>query len=294
VKTGSWFMIMFVVGCVGIAAQEDVLRPNGRPGDASSSSGRSKKGKGLTWRLGLEAGINYSMASRDITGLIETSPLLAFSTGSGISPLFGIYAEVELTPSIAIGTRVLYDMKSFGNTKSDATLDCIILDEYGVVVNASTANLNAEYTQTVNYVTINPLIRWSVADRFFVHLGPVLQFATSDIETKIVQTMDDGEICRFNFGTPDSSTTFTSTGTDPADPSFRVGLDLGLGYRIPLTKTIDLVPRVGYQFMFTPYGKEETGIDASNAIMSPPERTYTATAPTLHSLQASLSLWFSL
>jgi hypothetical protein len=234
------------------------------------------------------------MASRDITGPIATSPLLAFSSGSGISPMFGIYTEVELSSSFAIGARVLYDMKSFGNTKTDATLDCIIIDEYGSIVNTSTANLNTEYTQTINYVTINPLIRWSVADRFFVHIGPVLQFAASDVETELIQTMDDGEICRFNFGTPDSSMTLTTTTTEAADPSFRVGLDLGIGYRIPLSKTIDLVPRVGYQFMFTPYGKEEVGTDASNAIMSPPERPYTATAPMLNSLQASLSLWFTL
>lgn len=292
-RTWSCLIIAFIVGCVALPAQEDVLRPKGRPG-AVESGKRKSSSKGLTWRLGLEAGINYSMASRDITGPIATSPIMAFTSGSGISPLFGIYAEVEVSSSIAIGARVLYDMKSFGNTKTDATLDCIILDEYGSIINTSTANLDAEYTQTINYVTINPLIRWSVADRFFVHLGPVLQFAASDVETKIVQTMDAGEICRFNFGTPDSSTTFSSTGTEAADPSFRVGLDVGLGYRIALSKTIDLVPRVGYQFMFTPYGKEETGIDASNAIMDPPERTYTATAPMLNSLQASLSLWFTL
>lgn len=292
-RTWSCLIIAFIVGCVALPAQEDVLRPKGRPG-AVESGKRKSNSKGPTWRLGLEAGINYSMASRDITGPIATSPFLAFSSGSGISPLFGIYAEVELSSSIAIGARVLYDMKSFGNTKTDATLDCIVIDEYGSIVNASTANINTEYTSTINYVTINPLIRWSVADRFFVHLGPVLQVAASDIQTEVTNTMDADEICRFDLGLPTESTQRTGRDTVAADPSFRVGLDLGIGYRIALSKTIDLVPRVGYQFMFTPYGKEETGIDGTNAIMSPPERPYTATAPTLHSLQASLSLWFTL
>jgi len=287
------FIVLFAIAisAVAVQAQEDVLRPQGRPGQVAAQQSRAK---GLPFRLGIEAGVNYSMASRDITGTVATSPFNTFSTGSGISPLVGIYAEVELSPRIAIGARFLYDMKSVGATKTDVTTDCLIIDSFGNPVSTSSANLDARYTQKVSYVTINPLIRVSLTERLFLHVGPVLQFAVSKTETEIVQTMDEGDTCRFNFGTPTESIQQTTNDTSATDPSSRFGLDLGIGYRIALSKTIDLVPRVGYQYMFTAYGLESSDVDTSNAIMSPPARPFTTSAPSLHSLQASLSLWFTL
>ncbi len=88
-------LLVAVVAATTVFAQEDVLRPNGRPGEVPAA--RRVKGKGLPFRLGLEAGINYSMSSRDIVGTLATSGVNTFATGSGISPLFGLYAEVELT-----------------------------------------------------------------------------------------------------------------------------------------------------------------------------------------------------
>ncbi len=106
--------------------------------------------------------------------------------------------------------------------------------------------------------------------------------------------MDAGETCRFNLNQPNESATQITTGTDTTDPSFRFGVDIGVGYRIAVTPTIDLVPRVGYQFMLTSFALAETDTDVSNATMFPPERPYTASAPSLNSLQASLSIWFTL
>lgn len=293
-RTGSWLIILFVVGCVGLTAQEDVLRPKGKPGSPTGSTSRKSSGKGLTWRLGLEAGINYSTTSRDITGASSTSFFNTFASGSGISPLFGIYAEVAVSKSIAIGGRFLYDMKSVSGSKNDVVRDCSVLDGYGNV-NVVQAVIAVDYTNTISYFTMNPLIRFSITDGFFAHLGPVIQVAVSDVESTVNQAIDPADACRFvdeNGQFTLTSTSNTTTGT--ASPSTRFGLDVGLGYMIPLTSTIHLVPRVGYQYMFTEYDTSTSLLDNTQEITNPPARIVEISTGSLNSLQASLSLWFTL
>ena len=280
-------LIIAALLIVGTAtAQEDVLRPNGRPGSAPATS--SSSGKGLPFILGLEAGANFNFFSQTIDGTWDESPYNVYGDGFGVSPLIGIYADISLSESFGIGVRILYDMKSFGNTQDEALLDCFIEDQ-GYTV----APVSVEYTESVSYVTINPVLRWQETPQFFVHFGPVIQFAVDSLSNTTTFTVDESEACRFFYGTPQESTTLTTEGSAAADPSTRFGIDVGLGYRIPLSSTIDLVPRLGYQLMFTPYSQEVEFLDDSraNTIGFTPA---TATSQTLNSLQLSLSLWFNL
>lgn len=280
-------LIVAVLLVTGItSAQEDVLRPHGRPGSASPSG--STSGKGIPFILGLEAGANFNFFSQAIDGTWEESPYNVYDQGLGVSPFFGLYADIGLSESFGIGVRILYDRKSFGNSQDEALLDCFV-ENQGYTV----APISVEYTESVSYVTINPVLRWQATPQFFVHLGPVIQFAVDSLSNTTTFTVDESEACRFYYGTPQESTTLTTEGSAAADPSTRFGIDVGLGYRIPLSSTIDLVPRLGYQLMFTPYSQDVEFLDDSraNTIDFSPA---TATSPTLNSLQLSLSLWFNL
>lgn len=272
-----------------MAQSEDVLRPKGRPdgGDVQQTTTSSRKK--LPWILGLEGGMNVNFQNGSLQGTLENSPYNAFQSGSGFSPFFGLYFEVPLSKSISIGMRALYDMKAFGNSIENAEQECedLVGGQFNVAL------LTFEYDEKISYVTLNPLIRWEATSGFFVHLGPVIQFAVDSIHSTVTRTINEDEECRFNFGTPEESRVQTIESSGEASNPTRFGVDLGVGYRLPLSPTIDLVPRVGYQWMLTPYGDDVAGIDDSQLnLVGPVPFTYTDI--TLSSLQLSLSLWFHL
>lgn len=277
--------------CIAFASaqSEDVLRPKGRPdgGEVQETSTSSKKK--LPWILGLEVGMNANFFNGSLQGTLENSPYNAFQSGSGFSPFFGLYFEVPLSKSISIGMRALYDMKSFGNSVENAEQEC---EDFNTG-QFNIALLTSEYEEKINYVTINPLVRWESNSGFFVQLGPVIQLAVDSVRTTVTQTINEDETCRFNFGTPEESLVRTVESAGEASKKTRFGVDVGVGYRLALSSTIDLVPRIGYQWMVTPYADDSAGFDDSQAnILGPVPYTYTDI--TLSSLQASLSLWFHL
>lgn len=293
--TPRWLLLfLFSLTATSVSfAQEDVIRPNGRPGEAPRAR-TQRTTKGLTWRLGLETGVNFNNSSRTIGGASGTSLFQTYASGSGISPFFGLYVEAQLSPTIAVGARVLYDMKSVQGTKNDVIRDCSIPDPYGGVSFVQ-AQIAAEFENTISYFTINPVLRFTLADRFFVHAGPVLQVAASKLESRLTQSVSPDEACRFVDENGDFTlTTIESTNTENANPSTRFGLDAGIGYRLPIGSKIDLVPRIGYQFMFTEYAQGTNLIDDTQAITDPPARNVSISTASLHSLQLSLALWFTL
>ncbi|MBK6292372.1 MAG: PorT family protein [Ignavibacteria bacterium] len=284
-----------------VFAQEDVLRPSRKrqptdkvpPAGDTVAAREQRPVRRPFLRVGVEGGINLNTASRDVTGTLATSPYMVYETGGGVSPLAGLYVELDVARSVAVGVRVLYDVKSFTARKEDVIEDCPIYDPLsGYAIGYTFAALSSEYETTLTYFTISPLVRWSPVARLFIQCGPVVQFAAGNSTTTLTESMDEGEDCRFDNGT-ELSTTRTESSTGPADPDVRFGIDAGVGYMIPLAPWLDLVPRLGYQWMFTPFTEQTTGLDDTSQY-STGLTTYTATEGVLRSLQASLSLWFVL
>jgi hypothetical protein len=278
--------VVFVLASLSLIAQEDVLRPNGRPPGsvAPASTGSSS----VPVILGLEVGANFNFFGQKMTGTWEESPYNAFSSGFGVSALVGLYVDFPISSTIGIGMRALYDMKRFGNEEGGKLLDCTLQGG-----GFTPAPITVDYTETINYITFNPLVRIQATNALFFHVGPVIQLAVGQVTNRTRYTVDEASECRFFIGTPDESTMIEGQVT--ADPSVttRVGLDAGVGYRIPLSSLIDLVPRVGFQWMITEYAPDQDFIDDSRINTIGPANA-SATSVSLSSLQASLSLWFNL
>lgn len=297
-------MIFAVVGRFTSYAQEDVLRPNGRERKSTDvvntaaeygNAGPSIAGTpGPVIRVGFETGLNYSMLSRTVNGIIETSPLSLTRSGTGVSVLYGLYAELELSPSVALGLRMIVDPKKVGSSRAGILQDCVVLDEYGVPEQVSVASMSGDLKQSQMFLAIAPNVRVSITDRLFAQIGPTIQIPISHIKGTVTYVIDPGDSCLFNFGTPNASKTSVIEAESTDHPSLRIGLDAALGYRFPLSENIDLVPRAGFQLMFTPFDNAMSGIDESRVLTDPPAREYTASGASLNSLQASVSLWFRL
>lgn len=294
--------LLIVVTHVTALSQEDVLRPNGR----AKSSGAAPSGvvtpdeppaiprSGPVIRGGVEGGLGLNMLSKSISGVIETSPLGMFTSASGVSALFALYAEIELSPSISLGLRVTDDEKYVYGSATGLLQDCLVTDANGTPLQVTVTSMSGEFTQTISYVALNPLVRIGLSDNLFVQVGPTVLLNASSLRAETTLTIDPDEECSFNFGQPNQSKVSSTVAEDADLPGMRLGLDAAIGYRLPIGGGFEIVPRLGYQMMFTPIDKESTGLDTSREATLPPARTFVAGAATLNSLQASLSLWFRL
>lgn len=277
-----------------LAQDEDVLRPHGRADDGTPPADGPRQS--TRFIIGPELGMNLNLFSSTITGGADRSPINAFSSGLGVSVFAGLYVEVGINRHFGIGARMLYDMKTFGNTMDSALIDCTIPLTGGIIngFTATTVPIQVKYNQSISYFTLNPLLRWSPSEEVIVHLGPVIQFAISNVTGTITRTIAESELCRFNLGQANESNVDIITVDDTASVTTRFGLDVGVGYRLALAPSIALVPRIGYQFMFSPVGEDAQGADSSQQLSSGTSPAYTQTNLKLTSLQASIALWFTL
>lgn len=295
---GCCFLVLLHTGAV---CQEDVLRPYGRGRSTPLSAApnevvpqRSPDGPGLILRGGIEGGLGVNLYSKSIEGILPTSPLSMISSGMGVSPMFGVYAELEISPTVSVGLRMIADQKNVSGSKSGLLQDCVINDAYGNPLQVTVATLTGDFTQTITFFTFTPVVRVDLMDHLFAQVGPTIHLPTGNLKGTTTLTIDPDDQCSFNFGQPNQSKVSTSEGEDPNIPAMRIGLDAALGYRIAIGDGLELVPRLGFQMMFTALDQESTGVDSTRELTDPPVRDYIARAASLNSLQASIALWFRL
>lgn len=291
-------LMLVAIACVAMASaqDEDVLRPHGR-GD-NDGVPRTEPKQSTRFIIGPELGLNLNFFSSVITGGNEKSPLQVLKSGSGISVFGGAYFEVGLNRHFGIGMRVLYDAKSFSNTLDTALIDCEIPIGAGVIAGGfgtfTTVPIEVKFQESLTYLTLNPLLRWSPSEELILQIGPVIQVGVSGVTGTITRTIDPNSTCKFNVGTPDQSNVQVVDIADSVTVATRFGLDVGVGYRIAIAPSIALVPRIGYQYMVSNLGDDSAGFDSSLQNSSGLSPAYTITDVKLSSLQASIALWFTL
>lgn len=272
------------------AQDEDVLRPHGggKMGGRSSNSSSSS----TPIMLGIEAGINYNMFSQTMNGLLPNSRFAVLQSGSGISPFVGAFIDIGLTDKLGFQVKLAYDQKKFGNTK-DAIIDCQVVDPVLGNISVVDASISGEFTNTISYIDLTPQLRWNITPEFFMLIGPTAHFQLGNGSGTFKETINSQGDCYFNFGTAQQSKTsqinFDSLGTNTP----RFGAQIDVGYKIPVSHSIFLVPKVGFQYMFTKLSEDESSFDNSKQL-STGLVPITATNKLLHSLQFSLGLWFKL
>ncbi len=262
-------------------AQEDVLRPKGRPAGSPAPNGTTR----LTAYMGVEAGININMLSQKITWAttLENSPEEVLQSGTGISPMIGLFADVPLSRSIGIQFRAAYDPKYVSNTKSDGIVEAERLSNKGVITGFGPidATVESHYHITASAISIAALGRFNLVDELFLTAGPVLNLAVADVQRTDRLTVlepDDVNILidyEGNSGTYKEITRETSLHQSILPQSVateastyattRLAVEFGLGYRffVNQSKSIYLAPNVRYQLFLTPLTESFTSLDNS-------------------------------
>ncbi len=240
------FLVCFL--CAGVALHaEDVLRP-GSVGHESSSND-DNDGEGRQWHAGIEAGLTASFFSQDITGLFDNSVIAGLESGSGLAPYLSVYIDApsSFAESLSYRVKLAYDQKNYSNNEQ-GIVDCVL---GGTTVVPAT--IDVDFESTVAYFDLATQLHWQANENIFIVAGPVFQFAMADIELTADQTMLSPDECGFDTdgdGLFDSKTR-TASEDDPATEGFRVGLEIGGGYAIPIGDDLELTPAIVYQHVFT-------------------------------------------
>jgi hypothetical protein len=281
------FVILFMAAAISAVAQdEDVLRPNGRPDGMSSSSSSSS----IPIMFGIEGGLQYNMMSQPVSGFRESSPFHTFEEGAGFSPYVAIMADIGLSSTVGIQLRAAWDAKSFSNSFT-AEYDCEDVVSGAVPI----ASIKQDFSGSITYVNVGMSLRWNITPQLVFLAGPVASFRSGPLKQTLDEEVLSPEECYFNFNTPEQSKTQSQTIEDSTATSSRYGLEVSLGYMIPLSSSISLVPRVEYQYMFTPfYDNPDTPFTDASAPVNYGVQTGTVSDASLNSLRFVLGLWITL
>ena len=304
--------ILFV--CSLYSQNEDVLRPKGKPLTAEEMSQYSwvnhpdKK----PWTIGIEGGLNFNMFSQKLERDFPlSSPEDVLKSGFGISPFAGLLIDYSFTNQVAVQLRVDYDIKNYSN-KVESAIDAS--DPSGNITNML---VSAEYNAKSTYLSVTPLIRYNIDERFFLLGGITFQsrmgdYTREDIFSK--STNDDttwinidynlvpGQYSSVSGVVTNANTNFLPpvTQTFPQVQSTlheyvksRMGIEVGIGYLFPLSNSIALATQARYQYMFGTTNETFTVTDVSRA-PSNKLSNVTYSNAMLHSVQLAIGLWFKL
>jgi hypothetical protein len=286
-KIVSLFLLVLCMSLSASAQDEDVLRPRGS-NSSNARRGSSSSSSSTPMIFGIEAGLNYNMFSQTMSGLLQNSPYIMYQSGTGISPLIKFFLDVEVANNFGLQFKIAYDQKSFGRT-GNGIIDCQVLG--GAVTQVP---VTTEYTDKITYFDITPQLRWNITPELVLLVGPTAHFQSGSTSSTSTFTIPESEQCFFKFGTANQSKTLTSTTDSSNVTSPRFGAQIDLGYKFPLTTSISLVPKIGYQYMFTPVNDDTSFMDDSRFISTGAAPVVKITDRTLHSLQFTLGLWFQL
>ena len=286
-KIASMFLLVVCLSLTASAQDEDVLRPRGS-NSSNARRGSSSSSSSTPIIFGIEAGLNYNMFSQTMSGLLQDSPYSMYQSGTGISPLIGVFLDVEVAKNFGLQFKIAYDQKNFGRT-GNGIIDCQIVGGSVTQVPVTT-----EYTNKITYFDITPQLRWNITPELVLLVGPTAHFQLGGASSTTTYTIPESEQCFFRLGTANQSKTLTTTTDSNKVTSPRFGAQIDLGYKFPLTPSISLVPKIGYQYMFTPVNDDTSFMDDSRFLSTGAAPVVNVTDRTLHSLQFTLGLWFQL
>ncbi len=295
------------------AQEEDVLRPHGRPlTDAQRSAfSWTNHPEKVPIALGIYGGININSFSQNVEYALQPrvdQPLeTVLTTGSGTSLLLGALLDYTVSPTVAVQLRLEYDAKNFSNSQRGA-IDAVDQNSF-----AFTAPVTAQYTWKVNALNIEPTVRVNLDEHLFLSLGIPIALQMGDWSRTDVMTFDTtGVFWTTTYGDKtyllsDSLTSMSRVVNQgnqitPAAANadvgkantLRIGVVPGVGYLVPINRSMALALELRYQYMLTALHSDFVAYDYVRlpTNITPTEVDFSKAM--LNSLQLTVGLWFKL
>ncbi len=275
-------------------AQEDVLRPRGAPVFEPWTEARTPI------RLGLEGGISWNSASQSINyaGVQPTppTPMDIFKSGSGISPAAAAAVDIGIAPKLGLQFKLGYEQKKWSNSGTKIA-DCQdLVDPFFV----GRVSVQSRYTVQANYLAIGAALRYDLTPQLWLTVGPVYHRLLGKVRQTERYELDPNSNCGFPGPDGDLYRVLeieAEIGPDdpvPAPPSGgRFGAELGIGYRIPLSPGLELVPRLSGQLLSSPRnGDVDTEDEWREPTLGPLPVQWKGLS--LYSVLLTVGVWFTI
>jgi hypothetical protein len=278
-----FYLLIVALSFNYVISQEDILRPKGRK-IIGNQTVEKEKYKRRPFILGIEGGLNYNMFGQDMAWgtALPNTPFEVLKMGQGFSPYFGANLGIELSDKIALHLRLNYDQKFFSNEKT-GDIDVYIQQTNQIV----TGQEKQDYDNKLAYIHLAFDLRYNFNKNLFGTFGVFYQSQIGDLVGNFNQTLLTKDAFYGN-GTATNHISGTSTGMPD-----RTGIEIGVGYKIPISKNAYLVPTGRFQWALTKTNNDESTTDIA--------RSYTVgivpvnlTNRKLNSIQLGLALWFEL
>ena len=265
------------------SSQENVLHPKS---PATEEAPIIQEGKYRTVSFGIEAGLNYNMYSQDLSWFPEV-PLSVYNVyekGTGISPYFAFLIDFPIGSNLGIQAKLAYDMRSMDNTYTGFR-DFTEFNSGSIY----DAEVKAENKITGADISISALLRYNITNEFVLTVGPMVSIPAGDYTQELTQTsLTEGVYFWDTFG---NFSSVLVESDEIADVKTRIGIDLGLGYEIPLSSNLKLVPSIRLNYMFSNFHGDMYMLDDTRQSLYG-EADLFRTDSKLHHLKFGLALWF--
>lgn len=273
---------------ISLNAQEDVLRPDGR-----ADANRTWKKHRFT--IGLDVGANLNFFSQ--TQNWYESVYIPFiptaydcnKSAFGVSPTIGFLVDVPIDTKFGFQGRIAYNQKNYGNSGSGLDMD----------YNGRVHDINYEWDAKSSYLSFQTVLRYNFTPNLFITGGFLFDFLMGDLEvTQTAECPDGTAMSNFifwNFSSSGQAVTnkYTMKYDNTRKKDFRFGLELGVGYKIPISKDWWLVPQARGHFYLSPAVDDYTLV-YTNPINAQVIPIVSNDKRNLHSVQLLLSLWYDL
>ena len=145
-------------------SQEDVLRPDGKPGGYGEAVYDDYEYSGSPFSIGFEVGGNYNMFSQNLSWDPPlTEPIIeSMEDGSGLSPYFGVFADIPINYMFGVHLKLQYNSIFYSNSGTG------LIDGF----NSNTGTYNEiaaelEWDNSFAYFNIEPSLRINFNKDFF-------------------------------------------------------------------------------------------------------------------------------
>ncbi len=249
-----------------LTAQEDVLRPNGRTqtsvgaqsgiASASASSGHSG-----VFALGLEAGLGVNFFSQNLPNVLNGNAEQYRAVNGSANGLGGYIAGIldyGISDNIGLQLRLGYQSGSFSN---EGDIDSII-GTYQATQQLVSTKQNWDWKVTnVSYFTTGLNVRVNATPELSFTFGPILQVLVGQTpEISLSQTIISPDFMYFVQGT-ELVKTVTNSAEFTGFTKTRLGLDIAASYKVNLSHSWALLPRMGFQYILTKMAENGTTQD---------------------------------